>query len=146
MSGNFGFRLAKPEDATAFAEWVANNPQIDARDIQAAQSKTNPTVLYFVATKDDVPVAFAPLHCVAMLDHLAFNPESEGRDRLKALQTLIDGCTAFFVQLGIREIQTLTKEEYPVGAWALKHGFEKDDRETFRMDINKLMAPVAVEG
>ena len=38
MSGNFGFRLAKPEDATAFAEWVANNPQIDARDIQAAQS------------------------------------------------------------------------------------------------------------
>jgi len=146
MSGNWEFRLATPADASAFAKWVAENPQIDPRDIAAAQSKTNPTVLYFVATKDGAPVAFAPLHCVAMLDHLAFDPESEGRDRLKALQTLIDGATAFFVQFGVREIQTLTKEEYPVGAWALKHGFEKDDRETFRMDINKLMAPAAIEG
>lgn len=140
----WAFRLAEPADAPAFAEWVAKNPQIDPQDVNSSLKKNNPTVLYFCATKDGIPVAFAPLFCSMTLAHLAFSPESEGRDRLRALQTLIDGVTAFAAQYGVREITTLTHEEYPVGAWALKHGFDKDSRELFRLDINKLMAPVEV--
>lgn len=140
--GGWSFRLAEPADAPAFAKWVAENPQIDPQDVNAALKENNPTVLYFCATKDGVPVAFAPLFCSMTLAHLAFDPASEGRDRLRAMKTLIEGVTAFAVQYGIREITTLTREEYPVGAWALKHGFDKDSRELFRLDINKQMIPV----
>jgi len=135
----WSFRLAQPEDAQAFANWAAHNPQIDSADLEAGMAKTNPTVLTFVAEKDGVPVVFAPVYLTATLAHLAFSPEVEGMDRLRALNVLKDGVAAFMVQHGIREIQTKTIEGYPVAQWALKHGFEVDGRQTLTLDLNHEM-------
>ena len=133
------FRQAKPEDAQSFAEWAAHNPQIDPKDLKAGTQKYNPTVLTFVAEKDGKAVAFAPVYMSAMLAHLGFDPASDGRDRLHSLQTLLDGLMAFYVQFGIRSITTLSKPEYPVAQWAMKHHFEKDGRDLFALNLNKEM-------
>ncbi len=134
------FRGAEPTDAEAFANWVSQNDQIEPRDINAAALKNQPSVLYFVVEKDGVPVGFAPVYLQLALAHLGFNPEAEGRDKLEAMQRLLNGTVAFAVQFGIREIVTLSKENYPVAKWALKHGFDLEPRQSFKFDINKLLA------
>jgi hypothetical protein len=133
------FRGAVPEDAAAFAAWVENNPQIEPRDVAAAAKKHNPSVVYFVAEKDGVAVAFAPVFLSVVLAHLGFNPASRASEKLQAMDVLKDGVMAFMVQFGIREIQTLSKPEYGIAKWALAHGFEQDDRSLFRLDVNKEM-------
>jgi hypothetical protein len=135
----FEFRLCQPEDAPIVAKYVAENPQIDLADIQAGLKQNNPTAVYFCVTKDGKPVAFAPFYCQMALAHLAFDGESQSADRLRALQMLLDGAVAFAVQYGVREIVTLSKENYPVAKWALANGFELDRRQVLKFDINKAM-------
>jgi hypothetical protein len=139
------FRAAEPKDAEAFAAWVAKNPLIEARDVEASAKKNQPTVLYFVAEKDGEPVAFAPVYLQLAVGHLAFNPEAEGRDKLEAMQRMVNGTVAFAVQFGIREIVTKSLPEYGVAKWALKHGFEMDDRNLFVFDINRILNRAAEE-
>ena len=136
----FAFRLAEPADAEAFSNWTAANTQIDDADKLAALKENNPTVVWFCVTRDGVPVAFAPVYLQAMVPHLGFNPGIEGRDRLRALQMLMDGVSGFMVQYGIREIGILSKEEYPIAQWALKHDFDLEPRQFLRLDLNKVMA------
>ena len=135
-------RFAESTDAEAFAAWVKENPQIDYADVQTALSKNNPTAMYFVVTKDGKPITFAPIYLQAVLAHLAFPLDADGRDKLRALQMLTDAVAGFAVQYGIRSIMTLSKEEYPVAKWALKHGFELESRQALILDINKQMESV----
>jgi hypothetical protein len=144
MPAKWEFRLATAEDAPAFAEWVAKNPYIDPRDIKSALRENNPTAVYFCATRDGIPVAFAPFFCLAMLAHLGFDPLSSNEDRKKALDVLNDGAAAFFVQMGIRSIGTLSDETYAVAQYAMKRGFEMEDRTLFVRDLNKEIAKKAV--
>lgn len=134
------FRGVQSSDADSFAEWAAKNPQIDEADLKAGMGANNPTVLFFAVEKDGVVQAFAPVYLQMMLAHLGFNPEAEGKDKLRALQMLIDGVSALAVQFGIREIMTMSKEEYPVAQWALKHDFELEPRQALKLDLNKVMA------
>jgi hypothetical protein len=142
---DFTFRFAEPKDAKAFSEWTGQNEQIDPNDIQAASKAQNPTVLYFVAEKDGVPVAFAPVYLAAVLAHLGLNPDAKATDRLRALEVLKNGVSAFMVQYGIREIQTLSLPEYNVAKWAQSNGFEAASRTLFTLDLNKEMAGTEVE-
>jgi hypothetical protein len=149
MSAKWEFRLAKPEDAEAFSRWAATNPHIEQKDLLAGMQKNNPTVLTFTVTKDEVPVIFAPVYLSATLAHLGLNPETEGTDKLRGLQMLLDGVAALMAQVGVREIITLSKKEYGVAKWALAHEFEQEERELFKFKIIKeaeeQCAPVAVK-
>lgn len=140
MSGGWRYRLAVPEDAEAFANWAAHNPQIDSKDLEAGTTKNNPTVITVVAEKDGKAVAFAPIYLSAILAHLGFDPSAEGRDKLRALEMLVDGTMALLVQFGLREICTKSKPGYPVAQWAVKHGFKFDDRQLLVLDLNEQMA------
>lgn len=133
------FRLAGPADAEAFSRWVVQNPQVDRADIEAGKKKNNPTVVFFAVEKDGIVQAFAPLYCQMTLAHLGFNPEAEGKDKLHAMQMLIDGVAAFAVQYGVHEITTLSKETYPVAQWAVKHGFDLEPRQVLKLDLNKIL-------
>jgi hypothetical protein len=133
------FRLAQPEDAEAFSHWATENPQIDPKDAWSGLKRNNPTVLTFVAEKDGKAVAFAPIYLSAVLAHLAFNPDARASEKMQALDVLMDGTMAFMVQMGIREIQTMSEPKYGVAKWALAHGFEQDPRSLFRLDINREM-------
>jgi len=134
------YRLAEPADAAAFVEWRAANPQIDLDDVLRTSKERNPTCLYLVACKDGVPVSFAPLYCQMHLAHLVFSPDARASEKMKALAGLLNFASAIAVQFGVREITTLTRESYPMGQVALRMGFEKDSRELFRFDINKVLA------
>jgi hypothetical protein len=144
------FRLAEPADAPAFSKWSAENPQIEQKDLIATLKAKNPTCLFFVAEEDGVVISFAPVYCQFALAHLAFNPEANGKQKMRALNTLLDGVMAFAVQYGIREITTLSKPEYGVAKWAVANGFVEEERQLFKFDINKVLeeakpecAPVA---
>jgi hypothetical protein len=137
------YRGANASDAPVFAEWVQNNPQIDLGDVQRTIKGNNPTCIFLVACCDGKPVAFAPLYAQMHLAHLAFSPDARASEKLKAMQGLLDFATAFAVQFGVREITTLSRDSYAMGQVALHLGFEKDDRNLFRFDINKAMEPAA---
>lgn len=142
----FDFRLATPEDAPAFAKWISESRNIDPKDIKAGLKENNPTAVYFVVTKDDVPVLFAPCFCTMTLAHLGISQDAEPIDKAEAMEVLVDGLSAFAVQYGVRELITYTNSpEYPIAKWALNHGFDLDERKTLRLDINKLMREVANE-
>jgi hypothetical protein len=139
------FRLAEPADAEAFTQWTLSNPQIDPKDIEAAKTKNNPSVVYFVAENaEGKVVTFAPVYVQMMLAHLVFNPNSPADDRKQAMKGMLDWATAYALGIGVREIVTLSKEEYGVAKWAVRNGFELDPRQLFKFDINKVL-PVAKE-
>jgi hypothetical protein len=79
------------------------------------------------------------------LPHLGFNPEADGKDKLRALQMMIDGVSAFAVQYGIREITTMSKDEYPIAQWALKHDFELEPRQLLKLNLTRLMEAAEVK-
>jgi hypothetical protein len=139
MSANWSFRLAVPEDVPSFAAWAATNNQIDQKDLLAGTGTVNPTVLTFAVEKDGKVVAFAPVFLSAVLSHLGFDPEADGKDKLRALNMLKDGVAGFFVQYGIRQIETMSKPEYAIAQWALSHGFEADSRTLLKLDLNREM-------
>lgn len=139
QKSSWNFRLAVPEDAENFSRWAATNIQIDPSDLRAGMRANNPTVLWFVAEKDGVPMAFAPVYLSAVLAHLGFNPDTRAAEKLQALTVLKDGVSALMVQFGIREIQTLTKPGYGVAQWASKNGFDVDSRMLYRLDLNKIL-------
>lgn len=143
-TGLWKFRFAEPADAEAFSRWAGMNPQVDEADLQAALRDKNPTVLFFAAEKDGVVQAFAPIYLQAVLPHLGFNPDTPDKDKLRSLQVLIDGVSALVVQYGVREIVTMSKPEYPIARWAVKHGFEVDERQQYKLDLNKEMEVVEV--
>ena len=133
------FRLAEPADAEAFTAWTLSNPEIDPKDIEAA--KNNPTTLYFaVENPAGQVVSFAPIYTQMLLAHLVFSPEANAADRKTAMQFGLNGLISVAVQLGIREIGMLSKEEYGVAKWAIRRGFEVDPRQFFKLDINKILA------
>jgi hypothetical protein len=134
------FRLAVPTDAEAFSRWVIDNPQIDPKDVEAAQKKNNPTVLYFaVENSDGVVVMFAPFYLQLTLAHLGFNPATDAEERKHAMAAMLDGVIAFGVQYGIREFTTVSQEKYPVARWALAHGFSQEPRQLFKFDVNRVL-------
>lgn len=137
----WSYRLAEPSDTPAFAEWVRTNPQIDRGDVQRTTKEKNPTCLFLVACCDGKPVAFAPVIQQMHLCHLAFAPESQREERKAAMAGLLDFACGLAVQMGIREITTLTRSSYPMSQVAVRLGFDRDDRELFRFDINKAMTP-----
>jgi hypothetical protein len=139
------FRLAEPADAADFSKWAAENTQVDPKDLWAGTKKKNPTVIFYAVEKDGVVVAFAPVYLQLTVAHLGFNPAAEGKDKLRALQMLTDGVSAIGVQYGIREITTLSKEDYPVAQWAIKHGFELEPRQLLKLDMNKVLEVAEAE-
>lgn len=140
------FRLAEPRDAADFSKWVAINPLIAPSDVEAAQKKNNPSVIYFaVENPEGIVATFAPVYVQAVIAHLGFNPETASEDRKTALQVGINGIISFFALYGIREIVTLSKAGYPVAKWALDHGFDLEPRQLLRLDMNKQAALAEVE-
>jgi hypothetical protein len=132
--------MAVKEDAPEFAKWVANNPDIPSRDVQAGLSKNNPTALCFVAEKDGKAVAFAPLHLAAVLDYLGLSPDASAADKLRALKMLQDGVSHFMLGYGVSEIQTLSQPEYGIAKWAVKNHFEEEPRKLFRLNLSDEIA------
>jgi hypothetical protein len=114
-------------------------------DVLRTIKGNNPTCIFLVACFEGKPVTFAPLVCQMHLCHLAFSPDARASEKLKAVSGLLDFAMGLAVQFGIREITTMSRSSYPMGKVAEHLGFEKDSRELFWFDINKVLNSAAQE-
>lgn len=133
------FRFATEADASTLAKFVAENRLIDPKDIPNGTRAAQPSVTWFVAEHEGTIVAAAPVYLAAVIAHLVLNPDSPSEERKQALNFLLDGAMALYVQGNIRHIMTLSKSDYGVAKFAVAHDFVKDDRELFVLDLNPIL-------
>ena len=139
------FRLAEARDSADFVQWTIANPLIDQKDVQAAKKKNNPTAMYFaVENAEGKIIGFVPIYLQILLAHLVFNPESTAAERKQGMAVGMEGLIHFAAGQGLREIVTMSKAEYPVAKWALANGFDLEERQLLKFEINKLL-PVPKE-
>ena len=127
------FRLAEEKDSAPFAAWIGQSTQIPIEDVKASLKENNPTsITLVIEDAQGKPILFAPTFAVAVLGFLGFNPESDPMERLSALEVLQGTAQAFWREHGVTEIDVLTREDYPVAKWALRHGAEIEPRQLLR--------------
>lgn len=133
------FRFAEADDSRPFAEWVNNNPLIAEEDITASLKANNPTSVTLVIEDESGVKMFASGYCQFHIAHLAYNPETDGKERLRAMAMMQKAIAAFSRLHGINEVTVSTYEDYPVAKWAMKHGFEVEPRQTLKLDARKII-------
>lgn len=129
MNGELTVRIANENDAEPFAQWISESTQIPFEDVQASLKEFNPTSVTLVIECDGKVLLFAPTYAVALLGFIGFNPEADGRERVKALDAIKKAAQTFWGMHGVTTIATLSREDYPVAKWALKHGFGLEPRQ-----------------
>ena len=128
------FRLAEERDAEPFSNWIADSTQIPVEDVQASLKENNPTsVTIVIEDQEGKVILFAPTYAVAMLGFLGINPDSTPLQRGRALRALKGALQAFWKTYGVTEINTLTREDYPIAQWALANGFDVEPRTLVRL-------------
>lgn len=128
------FRFANAEDAAPFAKWAAENPDIPTKDIAAALKENNPTATVLIVEDDEGrTILYVPIYCTVRIAYLGFNPAADARERISAMNKMLEAIKAFAANFGINQVDTLTKTGYPVAQWAEKHGFNPEDRELFEL-------------
>jgi hypothetical protein len=128
---NMNIRLARPEDAEAFAQWAIENPDIPRADIEAAMSENNPTTMVFVAEHEGKVIHYLPFYCLINVAYFGFNPQATEREKIAAMNLMLKAVESFAMAFGIREIQGFSKEGYAMAKWAEHKGFHKEARQAF---------------
>lgn len=134
-------RFAKPEDAQAFSNWAARNPQISRDDILAASKAENPTTTFLVVEEDGEPVFFVPVFLTMRIGYLGFKPGSSKDTREAAMEKMLEFIRALAGLYSINTVDTLTRSGIPVAEWARAHGFHADPRELFQLRVNNKVSP-----
>jgi hypothetical protein len=124
-------RLATAEDAPAFVEWAVNNPDIPEADIDAV---ANSIPLTLVVEVDGQAEVYLPLIPAMTLGYLGFRPGQDVRTKAVALNAMAEALQNLQRELKISDAYVFTKAEYPMGKWALKHGFKTKDKTAFTLE------------
>lgn len=122
-------RLATPADASAFARWAESNHDIPRADIEAVANAVTLTVVAEVDGEAElyIPFIFSPHRALLTIGYLGFRPGHGRRTKSRALRAMLASAARLRDHLGC-EMRVVTKAEYPMGKWALKHGFiQKSD-------------------
>jgi hypothetical protein len=82
-------------------------------------------------------VLAVPAYAAMIIAFLVFNPETDGRERIKGLEKMKQALSIFSAYHGIREINTYTTPDRGVAKWALNHGFETEERKVLRLNLNE---------
>lgn len=131
-------RIAEERDAEPFSSWIAASTQIPVEDVQASLKENNPTSVTLVIEDEHGKVILAaPTYAVAMLGFIIFNPETSDLERGKGLAAMKKSLQAFWAMHGVTEIDTLTREDYPIARWAMHHGFDLEPRTLLRLTYKK---------
>lgn len=126
-------RFATAEDSTAFSEWAVYNEDIPRKDIESAMNA--PGLIAPVVEIEGKPVLYVPTYPVLNVAYLGFNPEASRSNRLLAMEAMLKSLEELARKFHISEVQTLSKEEYMVAKWAIKHGFKLDNRNPLIFEV-----------
>jgi hypothetical protein len=128
------FRLADEQDSEPFSNWIAASTQIPVQDVEDSLKEYNPTSITLVIQDSAGKVIlFAPTFAVARLAFIGFNPEASPLERARGLSCILGATQEFWKTHGVTEIDTLTKTDYPIAEWAIRHGFQLENRQILRL-------------
>lgn len=136
MQSSVKTRFATPEDAPAFAEWAASNPDIPREDLEALQRCATPLTL--VVEIDGKAEMYMPLLPAVTIAFLGFRPGQDLRKKATALREMRKALRRFQKQLQIPDAYVFTKAEYPMGRWALRNGFRQKLNDGFTLENNNV--------
>lgn len=117
-------RWATPDDAEAFASWASANTDIPRGDIDAVADSVCTTLVTEVDGHAElyIPLMWSKERPLLTIGFLGFRPGQDPRTKARALKSMLSGVIRLQEHLGC-EVRVVTKAEYPMGKWALKHGF-----------------------
>lgn len=134
------FRFARPEDAPAFAAWIAKNRYIPQEDKIAATKEANPTATFMVIEEEIggqmVPRLFIPLFFVLRIAYCGFYPANTKEDNEAALEWMLRFVKEFAKEWFINQIDVLTELGLPMATWATDHGFDPEQRTLLTLKVN----------
>lgn len=128
----FTARLIRQDDKERCAEWVTNNPDIPREDKRMVDY---PSALTICVEKDGEAVVYVPLHLQLFIGFLGFNPEIHPKDKARALRCAMDAAKRLCNATQVREIHVATMPDYPMGKWAVKHGFKDSEKHDLYWEV-----------
>jgi hypothetical protein len=121
--------LSGKEDAEILARWAASNPDIPVED--ARSLKNHQTTEAIAIEEDGEILLILPFYAVMQVAFFGFNPEADGRKRIKAMNFALQVVEKFCSDYRINAIQGFSNPKYKIAEWSVKHGFELEDRQAF---------------
>jgi hypothetical protein len=121
-------RLMQKEDVVMFSEWAVKNFGIPAEDHEAVGKTAGMTL---VVEDESGPIMSMPVYLANVIGFLNFRPGISHMQRARAMKQMLEGFKALNQTAGIEDSLVFTEPDYPMGKWALKHGFQKTKKSAF---------------
>lgn len=126
-------RLLRESDIEPFSEWATDNIDIPSED---KRMLGYPSALTIAVEEDGKPVFFIPLQIAVQIGFLNFSPELTPLDKARVLREGMKAAKGLCKALEISEIHVATKPKYPMGKWAIKHGFKDSGKNDLYLEVN----------
>jgi hypothetical protein len=123
------YRFLTAEDAPILAKWVAENPDIPLQDKRSL--KNHQTTEAIAIEEDGEILLILPFYALLNIAFFGFNPEADGRKRIKAMNYALEVMEDFAKKFHINAIQGFSNPNYKIAQWSEKHGFELEERQAF---------------
>lgn len=131
----FTARLMNESDIEELSHWATDNPDIPQEDKRVLDY---PSAITICVEKDGKPIMYAPLHFQLFIGFLGFEPDMPPTDKARALKEAMAAARRLCKAMQVREIHVATKSEYPMGKWALKHGFKDSEKNDLYLEVNSV--------
>lgn len=128
--------LETPEEISQLAEFIGKNPDIPLDDVNGLKASPSSVVL-MVSDDEGKVLLMLPWYPLFVVPFFGFNPEANPRERIKAMNAALPIIEAAAKRFGIAHIAGMTRPEYGIAQWAMKHGFEPDQRQAFVKTLEK---------
>jgi hypothetical protein len=114
---NLSVRLAKPEDAKNYSEWLKRDAKINYVDPKTVSYRSSFTA---VVDQDDKPSLMQTAHPVLMLEAIATNPDNTAKQNALAIVEMLEAMKRVAKDYGIQEIY-FASEHKPLQKMAEEH-------------------------
>ena len=114
---NIKVRLARPEDAKNYSEWLKRDAKINYVDPKTVNYRSAFTA---VVEQDDKPLLMQTAHPVLMLEAIGTNPDNTAKQNALAIVEMLEAMKRVARDYGIKEIYFASGHE-PLQKMAEEH-------------------------
>jgi hypothetical protein len=124
-------RLAQPEDAPKYAQWLKADAKINFVDPATVGYRSSFTA---VVEEENEPVLMQSAHPVLMLEAVAPNPDNSPRQNARAINEMFEAMKRVAQSYGITEIYFASAHE-PLQRMVEKRGCTRVNLPVFRFKL-----------
>lgn len=124
-------RLAKPEDAQKYAEWLKSDAKINCVDPATVNYRSSFTA---VVEQNEEPVMMQTAHPVLMLEALAPKPGLPPKESARAINEMFEAMKRVARSYGIKEIYFASSHE-PLQKMVEKRGCKRVTIPVYRFTL-----------